>query len=107
MNNKTNKVFEIKDGILVYTIKNLSLNPASEVLTGTVELNGTGKKAKFYINFSNANKDDTFDAGTYEEDDDEDIYGILDRFYSEHTEQKISIDVEDGNFILTKKIIFK
>lgn len=107
MDNKTDKTFEIKDGNRTYTIKNLSFNPVAEVLTGTIELNGTSKKSKFYINLSNSNTGNAFDAGNYDEDEDENIYSVLDRFYSEHTKEKISVAVEDGNFILTKKIMLK
>lgn len=107
MDSKTDKTFKIEDGDRTYTIKNLSFNPTAEVLTGIIELDGKGKKSKFYINFSNSNKEDTFDAGTYKEDDGEDIYGVLDKFYSEHTKESISVAVENGNFILTKKITFK
>lgn len=101
-----NKTFEIKDGKYTYQITNLKFDSEKEKLYGKIKLVGTKKQSKFYINFSSCNTDN-FDVDSYKEDDDEDIYGVIDKFYSEHIEEKSLTVIENGNIILTKKIIFK
>lgn len=103
----TNKTFEIKDGKYIYQITDLKFDSEEEKLHGKIKLVGTKKQSTFHINFAPCYDIDDFIADSYKEDENEDIYGVIDKFYSEHIEEKVSTAVENGNFILTKKIIFK
>lgn len=95
------------ENIYIYRIVDLKYDPKNERLYGKIELKGTKKKTYFNIDFSTTSYEDLIRVEDYKEDDDEDIYGVLDEFYSEHIEEQISLNVEDGNFISIKKIIFK
>lgn len=43
----------------------------------------------------------------YVENNDKYLYGIIKKFYLNHIEKKVSTEVKNGNFIVTKEIIFK
>ena len=105
-NEKTDKTFEIKNGKHTYQITELEFNPIEEKIYGKIKLKGTKKKSEFYINFE-PNPSNTIYVEDYENNDNEDIYDVIDKFYSDYIEEKISASVENGNFVLTKKMIFK
>jgi hypothetical protein len=105
-NETTCKTFEVKDRKYVYEITGIEFNPEEERLFGKIKLKGTKKQANFYINFE-PHLLDKFYVEDYKGSDDEDIYGVIDKFDSEHIEEKITCDNMHGDFELTKKIIFK
>lgn len=105
-NETTCKTFEVKDRKYVYEITGIEFNPEEERLFGKIKLKGTKKQANFYINFE-PHLLNRFYVEDYKENEDEDIYGVIDKFASDHIEEKTICGNQDGNFELTKKIIFK
>ena len=102
-NETTNKTFEIKDGKYIYKITDLEFNPEKERLYGKIKLKGEKNKSNFYIDFENEN----VEADDYKEKFHDSIYKVIEKFYSDYIEEEINCNNENGNFILTKRIIFK
>lgn len=107
MNSITNHIFEIKDGNHTYKINNLEFNSTEERLYGNIKLIGANKQSEFYIDFTKSQYEVPHHLENYKEDYDENIHDVIMMFYSKHIKIKESIKVKNGNFIITKEILFK
>ncbi len=106
MNKKIKGEYEIKDGNLNYVFKDLSIDTDTLFLKGIVESKERGKKGEFEINIGATNQSED-DYGTfYEEDDDEDIYAVLDKLY-ESFNTKINVEQSGKDITVEIKMHYK